>query len=91
MVTAACSCPSERDIAMPCIDTVETAAALLQPHFLRPEAYRHAVDSLWGLLADVERKNGWQLAEYVGYVHPRGIPNGCWAATPGMPTECATI
>ncbi|MCL5734645.1 MAG: IS701 family transposase [Actinobacteria bacterium] len=73
MVTAACSCTSESDVAMQCIDTVETAAGVLQPHFLRPEAYRHAVDYLRGLLADIERKNGWQLAEYVGYTHPRGI------------------
>lgn len=73
MVTAACSCTSESDIAAQCIHTVETAEDILQPHFLRPEAYQHAVDYLRGLLADVERKNGWQLAEYVGYIHPRGI------------------
>ena len=26
-----------------------------------------------GLIADVERKNGWQLAEHAGYAHPRGM------------------
>jgi SRSO17 transposase len=31
------------------------------------------VDYLRGLLAEVERKNGWQLAEQAGYAHPRGI------------------
>jgi len=73
MVRAACLCASESEIATRCAHTAEAAADVLQPHFLRPEAYRYAVDYLQGLLADVERKNGWQLAEYVGYVHPRGI------------------
>jgi SRSO17 transposase len=52
---------------------VEAAASLLAPYVRRPEARRHAADYLRGLLADVERKNGWQLAERVGYAHPRGI------------------
>ncbi len=73
MVTVACSCVSESEMAARCVHTVETAADVLQSHFLRPEAYRHAVDYLRGLIADVERKNGWQLAEYAGYAHPRGI------------------
>jgi SRSO17 transposase len=51
----------------------EAATALLRPHVRRPEARRHAVDYLWGLIGEVERKNGWQLAEYAGYAHPRGI------------------
>jgi SRSO17 transposase len=51
----------------------EAATALLRPHVRRPEARRHAVDYLRGLIAEVERKNGWQLAEYAGYAHPRGI------------------
>jgi SRSO17 transposase len=52
---------------------VEAAAGPLGPHVRRPEARRHAADDLRGLIADVERKNGWQLAEHVGYAHPRGI------------------
>jgi SRSO17 transposase len=52
---------------------VGAAAGLLGPHVRRPEARRHATDYLRGLLADVERKNGWQLAEHAGYAHPRGI------------------
>jgi SRSO17 transposase len=52
---------------------VDEAAELLQPHFRRSEARRHAADYLRGLLAEVERKNGWQLAEQAGYAHPRGI------------------
>src|SRR5262249_12838964 len=45
----------------------------LRPHFERDAAARHAADYLRGLVADVERKNGWQLAEQAGYRHPRGI------------------
>jgi SRSO17 transposase len=52
---------------------VEQAEALLRSRFSRPEAYQHAADYLRGLLAEVERKNGWQLAEQAGYVHPRGM------------------
>jgi SRSO17 transposase len=52
---------------------IDQAADLLRPHFRRAAAHRHAVDYLRGLLADVERKNGWQLAESAGYAHPRGI------------------
>ncbi|MBI4496416.1 MAG: IS701 family transposase [Chloroflexi bacterium] len=52
---------------------VDQTATVLRPHFRRPEAHRHAADSLRGLIAEVERKNGWQLAEQVGYSHPRGM------------------
>ncbi len=46
---------------------------VLRPHFRRLEAHQHAADYLRGLLAEVERKNGWQLVEQAGYSHPRGI------------------
>jgi hypothetical protein len=36
----------------------------LRPHFRRQAAHQHASDYLRGLIADVERKNGWQLAEH---------------------------
>ena len=70
---AACSCPPEVQIAADGAAAVEAVAGLLGPHVRRPEARRHAVDYLRGLIAEVERKNGWQLAEYAGYAHPRGI------------------
>jgi SRSO17 transposase len=70
---AACSCLPEVQIAAEGAAAVEAAAGLLEPHVRRPEARRHAADYLRGLIADVERKNGWQLAEQAGYVHPRGI------------------
>ena len=60
-------------LATGCAREVEAAAARLRQHFRRPEAYAHAVDYLRGLVAEVERKNGWQLAERAGYAHPRGI------------------
>ena len=33
----------------------------------------HAADYLRGVVAEVERQNGWPLAEPVGYAHPGGI------------------
>jgi SRSO17 transposase len=46
-------------------------ASGLREHFRREAAHRHAVAYVEGLLGEVERKNGWQLAEYGGYQHPR--------------------
>jgi SRSO17 transposase len=68
-----CRCASEVDLAAGCAREVEDAAVRLRPHFRRPEAWDHARNYLRGLLAAVERKNGWQLAEQAGYGHPRGI------------------
>ncbi len=45
----------------------------LRERFQRAAAHRHAVAYVAGLLGDVERKNGWQLAEYGGYDQPRTI------------------
>src|SRR4051794_34531180 len=45
----------------------------LREHFQRAAAHRHAVAYVDGLLGQVERKNGWQLAEHGGYAHPRTI------------------
>jgi SRSO17 transposase len=50
---------------------VEAVAARLRPRFRRRAAHRHAGAYLRGLLGEVERKNGWQLAEHAGYSHPR--------------------
>jgi SRSO17 transposase len=48
-------------------------ASGLREQFSREAAHRHAVAYVEGLLGDVGRKNGWQLAEYGGYQHPRTI------------------
>src|SRR5256714_13533826 len=63
----------EELLAAGCAREVEDAAWRLRRHFRRPEAYGHAADYLRGLVAEVERKNSWQLAEHVGYAHPRAI------------------
>ena len=52
---------------------VEAVATRLRPRFRRRAAHQHAGAYLRGLLGDVERKNGWQLAEHAGYRHPRTI------------------
>lgn len=43
------------------------------PHFRRAEARTRAGRFLQGLLAPVERKNGWQMAEELGERGPRGV------------------
>lgn len=73
MERGTCGCDREEVVAAQVAVVIDQAADLLRPHFRRAAAHRHAVDYLRGLLADVERKNGWQLAEYAGYAHPRGI------------------
>jgi SRSO17 transposase len=52
---------------------VEMVTARLRRCFRRRAAHQHAGAYLRGLLGDVERKNGWQLAEHAGYRHPRTI------------------
>jgi SRSO17 transposase len=42
-------------------------------HFSRSEPRRRAVEYIHGLLLDVERKNGWQLAERLGDPSPYGV------------------
>jgi SRSO17 transposase len=73
MITVSCTCRDEGEMARDTAAVVDEAEALLRPRFSRPEAYQHTADYLRGLLAEVERKNGWQLAEQAGYAHPRGI------------------
>jgi SRSO17 transposase len=41
--------------------------------FLRPEVRARAYRYLSGLLADVGRKNSWQMAEAIGEARPRGV------------------
>jgi SRSO17 transposase len=45
----------------------------IAPRFARAEPRRRAAAYLRGLLAPVERKNGWQLAEAAGDATPDGI------------------
>lgn len=41
--------------------------------FLRSEVRKRAYRYLTGLLADVRRKNSWQMAEAIGETRPRGV------------------
>jgi SRSO17 transposase len=45
----------------------------MAPHFRRAEVRNRACRVLEGLLAPIERKNGWQIAEELGEHGPRGI------------------
>jgi SRSO17 transposase len=52
---------------------LDTLVERIAPRFLRVEARRRALAYLNGLLAPVERKNGWQLAEAAGDRTPDGV------------------
>jgi SRSO17 transposase len=45
----------------------------ISPRFVRPEVRRRVGGFLRGLLGDVARKNGWQLAEQAGETSPDGM------------------
>lgn len=51
----------------------ESVAARIEGRFGRCEQRRHAARYLRGLLARVERKNGWQLAEELGDETPTNL------------------
>jgi SRSO17 transposase len=48
-------------------------AALLGKQFARAEPRQRAMAYLRGLISPIERKNGWQLAEYAGEKQPYGM------------------
>ena len=52
---------------------LERLGARLAPRFARVEPRRRLLAYLRGLLAPVERKNGWQLAEAAGDPTPDGM------------------
>lgn len=52
---------------------LEALHSRIAPYFARPEPRRRALAYLKGLLGPVERKNGWQLAEYLGDRTPDGV------------------
>jgi hypothetical protein len=52
---------------------LDALAARIAPRFVRAEPRRRALAYLRGLLAPLERKNGWQLAEAVGDPTPDGV------------------
>jgi len=54
-------------------DELEALCERIAPRFGRMEVRRRAGGFLRGLLAGVERKNGWQLAEHAGEHTPDGM------------------
>src|ERR671916_48884 len=52
---------------------LDALAARIAPRFRRAEPRRRALAYLRGLLAPLERKNGWQLAEAAGDATPDGV------------------
>ncbi len=51
---------------------LHTLHARLAPLFKRSEPRQRSLAYLKGLLSNVERKNGWQLAEWMGETSPDG-------------------
>jgi SRSO17 transposase len=52
---------------------LERLHARIAPRFARPEPHRRALAYLKGIVSSIERKNGWQLAEYAGEARPDGM------------------
>ncbi|VTR97046.1 Transposase OS=Ralstonia syzygii R24 GN=RALSY_10672 PE=4 SV=1: DDE_5 [Tuwongella immobilis] len=52
---------------------VDAVSQRIGRHFARSEPRRRAIAYLQALLSDTERKNGWQLAEYLGEATPDGV------------------
>jgi SRSO17 transposase len=61
------------DDALEWAQGLDGLAERIAPRFSRVEPRRRAVAYLKGLLAPVERKNGWQLAEVAGDATPDGV------------------
>jgi SRSO17 transposase len=60
---------TERDVARWSRE-LERVAEWIRPRFGRPELRARAPAYLRGLIASIERKNGWQLAEFAGDATP---------------------
>lgn len=52
---------------------LESLFARMRRLFYRTESRRHAEQYVRGLLAPIERKNGWTIAEYVGEPEPKAL------------------
>jgi hypothetical protein len=62
-------------------DAVAELHGRIAHRLVRSEVLERARRYLVGLLERVERKNGWQLAEAIGEVDPRGVQRLLSAAT----------
>jgi SRSO17 transposase len=63
----------EGDLLQRAAEELAQVQARIGPCFRRAEARKRAGRFLQGLLAPLERKNGWQLAEELGEHGPRGV------------------
>jgi SRSO17 transposase len=54
-------------------EEIEAVGERIGRHFARSEPRQRALGYLRGLLSDAQRKNGWQLAEYLGEATPDGV------------------
>jgi DDE superfamily endonuclease len=64
---------SELQVLSHAAEALEEVQARIGPRFRRAEVRRRVRRFLGGLLAPVERKNGWQLAEALGARGPHGV------------------
>jgi len=71
--TVGSAAPLSRETIATWAAGLDDLMAHLAPRFRRLEVRERARRYLAGLLAPVERKNGWQLAEHGGERHPRGV------------------
>jgi SRSO17 transposase len=61
------------------------------PHFQRPEPRRRVGRFVAGLLSDLERRNGWQLAEHAGEATPDGMQRLLYQAKWNPDAVCADV
>jgi SRSO17 transposase len=64
---------SELQVLSHASEALDEVQARIGPRFRRAEVRRRVRHFLEGLLAPVERKNGWQLAEAIGERGPHGV------------------
>jgi hypothetical protein len=60
-------------------------------HFERPEPRRRVGRFVAGLLSEVERRNGWQLAEHAGEATPDGMQRLLYQAKWDVDAVCADV
>ena len=71
--------------------TLKTFQQKLGKHFARSEARLAAFNYIQALLSSVERKNGWQMAEQVGYSNPYRLQHLLGRAQWDADAVCAEI
>src|SRR4051812_49983648 len=68
-----CGAMSSRSEAEDWAEALEAVAGRVAPRFGRAEPRRRALAYLQGLLAPLERKNGWHLAQAAGAPTAKGM------------------